>query len=144
MVAWAAYGLTDDERAAMRAEGNVRYWGGPSDGGSYRFVSPTNSRRAIIDAVVRICDENLSRQRMVHRLSVTLDGVVDNAASGIQLELFADEQALAREHRRQLAVSAVREKFGKNSLLKGIDLLPEATARERNRQIGGHRSGKEE
>ena len=144
VVAWAAYGLTDDERAAMRAEGNVRYWGGPSDGGSYRFVSPTNSRRAIIDAVVRICDENLSRQRMVHRLSVTLDGVVDNAASGIQLELFADEQALAREHRRQLAVSTVREKFGKNSLLKGIDLLPEATARERNRQIGGHRSGKEE
>jgi DNA polymerase V len=35
----------------------------------------------------------------------------------------------------------VKRKFGKNSLLKGVDLLPEATARERNLQIGGHRSG---
>ncbi len=141
VVVWVNYGLTDEERAEMRAEGNVRYWGGPADGGSRRFVSPTSSRRQVIDAVLGVFDERVSRTRMVHRLSVTLDGVVDDDASGVQLDLFADPAMLDRERKRQLAVSAVKERFGKNSLLKGIDLLPEATARERNQQIGGHRSG---
>ena len=144
VVVWVNYGLTDDERAAMRAEGNVRFWGGPSDGGSRRFVSPTSSRRQIIDAAVAVFDANVSRERGVHRLNVTLDGVVDEHAPGVQLDLFSNSEELEREHRRQLAVSAVKEKFGKNSLLKGIDLLDVATARERNQQIGGHRSGREE
>lgn len=90
---------------------------------------------------MRVYDERVARDRPVHRLSITLDGVVDEDASGVQLDLFADSEALAREHRRQVAVNAVKEKFGKNSLLRVTDLLPEATARERNMQIGGHKSG---
>jgi DNA polymerase V len=77
-------------------------------------------------------------------LPLELLGVVDEHAPGVQLDLFSNPEELEREHRRQLAVSAVKEKFGKNSLLKGIDLLDVATARERNQQIGGHRSGREE
>lgn len=141
VVVWVGYGLTPDEKAEMRAAGNVRFWGGPSGGGSLRFVSPTSSRTQIMDAVVRIYDAHVLRERMVHRLNVTLDGVIDDDASGVQLDLFSNEAELATERRRQEAVSAVKQKFGKNSLLKGIDLLPEATARERNRQIGGHASG---
>ena len=140
---WVAYGLTSEERAAMREEGNVRYWGGPSDGGTSRFVCPTSSRSQILLAVLRSYDVHVSHERLVHRLSVTLDGVVDDDAKGIQMDLFADVQAQERERRRQNAVSAVKQKFGKNALLKGVDLLPEATARERNRQIGGHASGDE-
>lgn len=142
VVVWVAYGLTKKERADMRAQGNVRFWGGPSDGGSIRFVTPTSSREVILDAVVRLFDEHVSRDRMVHRLNITLDGVVDNDAKGVQLDLFSNPQQLEQEQRRQEAINAVKQKFGKNSLLTGIDLLPEATARERNRQIGGHRSGK--
>ena len=78
---------------------------------------------------------------MVHRLSVTLDGVIDDDAPGVQMDLFSNPAALEQEHKRQQTVNAIKERFGKNSLLKGIDLLPEATARERNRQIGGHASG---
>ena len=141
VVVWVGYGLTQDERAAMRAEGNVRYWGGPSDGGTLRFVSPTSSRSQVLDAVLRLYDAEISRARMAHRLNVTLDGVIDEDASGVQLDLFSDLKKLEREHRRQEVVSAVKERFGKNSLLKGIDLLPEATTRERNLQIGGHASG---
>lgn len=143
VVVWVAYGLTSEERAAMREEGNVRYWGGPSDGGTSRFVCPTSSRSQILLAVLRSYDVHVSHERLVHRLSVTLDGVVDDDAKGIQMDLFADVQAQERERRRQNAVSAVKQKFGKNALLKGVDLLPEATARERNRQIGGHASGDE-
>ena len=53
----------------------------------------------------------------------------------------SDAAEQARERRRQDAIGAVRHKFGRNALLRGIDLLPDATARERNAQIGGHRSG---
>ena len=92
---------------------------------------------------MRVFDEQVARDRPVHRLSVTLDGVIDDGAAGVQLDLFADHAALERERRRQLAVSAVKEKFGKNSMLRATDLLPEATARERNLQIGGHKSGEQ-
>jgi DNA polymerase V len=124
----------------MRAAGNVHYWGGPSDGGSRRFVTPTDSLRQIRDAALAIYDECVSTTRGVHHLSVTLDGVMDAQAPGVQMDLFANVEELERERKRQLAVSAIKEKFGKNALLTGIDLLPEATARERNEQIGGHRA----
>lgn len=138
---WVGYGLTSEERAAMRA-GDGPYWRGwPSDGGSYRFVSSTSSRREVVDGAMRVFDERVARDRSVHRLNVSLDGVIDEGASGVQLDLFANQEELERERRRQVAVNAVKERFGKNSLLRATDLLPEATARERNQQIGGHRSG---
>ena len=138
---WVGYGLSQDERARMRSKKGVWYSGWPSDGGSYRLVVPTNSRERIIEGVLHVFDDRVAVDRLVHRLNLTLDGVMDEDVSGLQLDLFADSDALEREHRRQLAVSAVKEKFGKNLLLRATDLLPAATTRERNQQIGGHRSG---
>lgn len=46
-----------------------------------------------------------------------------------------------REHRMQKAMLEIKEKFGKNAILKGMNLEKGATTRERNRQIGGHKSG---
>ena len=45
------------------------------------------------------------------------------------------------ERRRQKAVLAIRKKYGKNAILKGMNYLDGATARERNGQVGGHRKG---
>ena len=58
-----------------------------------------------------------------------------------QLSLFVDEEETVEERARQEAILDVKRKFGKNALLKGIDLMPQATQRDRNRQIGGHKSG---
>ena len=141
VVVWVGFELTAEERAALRAQGEARYWRGPADGGTVRFVAPTSSRAEIIAAASHVFETQVSPDRLVKRMSVTLDGVVDEDASGIQLSLFADQVGRSRERRRQEAVAAVKERFGKNALLSGIDLLPEATARERNEQIGGHRAG---
>ena len=81
------------------------------------------------------------RHQPIHRLMVSLGDVTDEDAQGLQQSLFSNPEAEERERRRQEAVNAVRAKFGKNSLLRAMDLMPEATARERNAQIGGHRSG---
>ena len=51
-----------------------------------------------------------------------------------------DEEALAREERVQQATIAIKERFGKNAILRGMDLQEGATTRERNRQIGGHKA----
>jgi len=57
------------------------------------------------------------------------------------LSLFDEPEATAEERSRQEAILDVKRKFGKNALLKGIDLMPQATQRDRNRQLGGHKSG---
>jgi DNA polymerase V len=64
-----------------------------------------------------------------------------------QLDMFTDrsvqeeeESRLEREKRRQQAVLAIRKKYGKNAILKGMNLEEGATARKRNAQIGGHKA----
>ena len=77
----------------------------------------------------------------VHRITVALGEVADKEGVGFQPSLFDADEDKDRERRRAEAVLAVKGKYGKNALLRAHDLLPEATARERNAQIGGHRSG---
>ena len=72
---------------------------------------------------------------------MSLTEVAPLGAAGTQLDLFADEGARERERTRQRAINDIKRKFGKNAVLKGIDLLPGATARERHAQIGGHSAG---
>ena len=64
-----------------------------------------------------------------------------------QLNLFTDYEKIAvenafleREKNMQLAVLAVKEKYGKNAVFRGMSLEEGATARSRNSQIGGHRA----
>ena len=52
---------------------------------------------------------------------------------------LTDEQ-LAKEQRHQQAVLEIRKKYGKNAILRGMNLQEGATARERNQQIGGHKA----
>lgn len=63
-----------------------------------------------------------------------LFAIQDNAAAE------AEEEALAREKRRQKAVLKIRRKFGKNAILKGMNFEEGATTRDRNAQIGGHKA----
>ncbi|MHB8963486.1 MAG: Y-family DNA polymerase [Saccharofermentanales bacterium] len=116
----------------------------------------TSSTMLIMDAVSelfdRIADENL----LVRRVNVTANhivaehSVVKSGYSG-QLDLFTDyaavqkkdaeeEAALAREKSMQEAVIKIKNKYGKNAILKGMNLEDGATTASRNRQIGGHKA----
>ncbi len=140
---WVGYVMPKEVRDAARAEGGMRAWyrAIPSSGGTHRFPSPTNSRDAIHAAVVALYKENVDPERMIRRMTVNAGSIVDVGSSGIQLNLFDDEERLASENARQKAVAAVKARFGANAVFSGTDLLPEATGLERNRQIGGHKSG---
>ncbi|SER41668.1 Y-family DNA polymerase [Parafannyhessea umbonata] len=143
------YRLSAEERQALMeqslpgraGEHGVRSrWGQFMQGGTVRFDVPTNSRATMLRGVCRLYGQVALRDRTVARLTVTANDARPEGR-GQQLGLFDDAEGLARERRRQEAISAVKHKFGKNALLKGMDLLPEATQVERNGQIGGHRSG---
>ena len=58
----------------------------------------------------------------------------------LQKEREEKERILEREQKMQKAVLEIQKKFGKNAILKGINLEEGATAVERNQQIGGHKA----
>ena len=58
-----------------------------------------------------------------------------------QYSLFADAEELERNRKLQTAMLDIKKKFGKNAILKGMNLQDASTMKERNRQIGGHKSG---
>lgn len=89
---------------------------------------------------------------LVRRMSVTANHLLAEQdairqTTDVQLDLFSDRQvetarqsAREREHRMQQALVSIRKRYGKNAVLKGMSYGEGATARERNRQIGGHRA----
>ena len=55
--------------------------------------------------------------------------------------MFTDPAELEKERKMQEAMLSIKKKFGKNAILKGMNLQEHATTIERNKQIGGHKSG---
>ncbi len=111
--------------------------------GSVNLGGFTSSTRQIVEAVMelytRIVDENL----LVHKLNIVANHIRPHAPETMeQLDFLAPASGLDahREHQRQQALVAIRRRFGKNAILKGTNFQEGATARERNRQIGGHRA----
>ncbi len=58
----------------------------------------------------------------------------------LERERQAEQEALAREKSLQKAAISIKKRYGKNALLKGMNLSEGATAKDRNRQIGGHKA----
>lgn len=85
----------------------------------------------------RIADHNIP----IRRLHLTCTRAVRQ--SFVQYDLFTDPKEIEKQYRLQKTVIDIKNKYGKNALLRGMDLQKAATARQRNRQIGGHKSGYE-
>ena len=124
--------------------------------GSENLQAPTASSREILEALTALFDRIVDRGLLVRRMYVVANRVqreqdAQPETEYVQLDLFADETALAarreaeqaareRERRMQGALLSIREKYGKNAILKGMSLRDGATARQRNEQIGGHKA----
>ena len=108
--------------------------------------------QAVTDAYERIVDPNL----LIRRINITANHIVpessvDESPVPEQLTFFEDieekdrraekEKAeLERERRMQSAIVDIKHKYGKNAILKGMNFKECATAKDRNRQIGGHKA----
>lgn len=112
--------------------------GAPSAGAARKLGKLTSSRAELMGRVLEIYDEVCDRDRAVRRLSVSLGGLTDEKHA--THTLFDNVAAEEAEHSLSAATLAVQRKFGKNALLRGVSLREEATQRERNQQVGGHRA----
>ena len=154
--------LTDPERRAKyKGEVHADYYGRqvPRHAhGSINLGGFTSSTRVITRAVMALFDRVVDRDLLVRRMYIVANHVVnedkarrDEADKSVQLNMFTDYEAEARERaeadaarekerRQQEVVLAIKEKYGKNAILRGTNFEEGATARDRNAQIGGHRA----
>lgn len=116
----------------------------------------TSSTKLIIDAVMDLYNQIVEKDLLVRRINITANHVVEESSvvksdSFEQLDLFTDYEAeqkkreeektaLEREKKMQQAVLDIKKKYGKNAVLKGMNLEKGAMTVERNKQIGGHKA----
>ena len=99
----------------------------------------TNSDLLIIPAVTKLYEEIVNPRLTIKRVNITCNNVKPEEYR--QYTFFADMEELERNRNMQKAMLEIKNKFGKNAVLKGMNLQENATTMDRNRQIGGHKSG---
>lgn len=124
--------------------------------GTTNLERPTSSTRKLIEAVSDLYEKIVNPTLLVRRLNLTANHVVEERYASEQvtyqqLDLFSDylpekegkkelKRAFEREKNIQKAVLDIKKKYGKNAILKGMNLEKGATTQSRNRQIGGHKA----
>ncbi len=110
----------------------------PAMGTASMSVS-TNSYRTIIPYVVELYERIVDKSKSIRRLSLCCNNITNEAYE--QYDLFTDPADLKRDRNLQKAALEIKKKFGNNAIVRGMDLQEAGTTIERNRQIGGHKSG---
>ena len=125
--------------------------------GTINLEGHTSSTKKIVGAAAELYDRIADKNLLVRRLNIVANHVLPESAApkkneGFQqLDLFTDyaalqaeqeqeQAALDREKKMQQAMLTIKKKFGKNAILKGMNLEEGATAKDRNKQIGGHKA----
>lgn len=99
----------------------------------------TNLYSQIKDSAMKIYNEIAVKDVPIRKLGVTFPGLCDESCEGY--DFFTNFEAVKKEKEREKAVLDIYCRYGKNSLLRGTSYLEQATQRERNTFIGGHRAG---
>ena len=124
--------------------------------GTANLQQYTSSAKQMIQAVLELYDRIVNPNLLIRRISMAAINVVNETDIEMepvfeQMDLFTDYVALEKEHEKEMAelerekkmqkaMLQIKKKYGKNAILKGMNLLDGATAKERNQQIGGHKA----
>ncbi len=118
--------------------------------GTANLASHSSSSRKIIAAVMSLYDRIVNRDLLIRRLNIATNHVIretdeqKTSDKSLQLDLFADygDEGFdgQKERKVQEALINIKKRFGKNAILKGTSYAEGATAKERNKQIGGHKA----
>ena len=125
--------------------------------GTANLDGHTSSTKKILCAASDLFDRIVDKNLLVRRLNIVANHVLPEADAPKkndgyeQLDFFTDYAArdaerekekaeLAREKKMQQAMLTIKKKYGKNAILKGMNLEEGATAKDRNSQIGGHKA----
>ena len=117
-------------------------YGVPGVGGTAQLTAETNAASVILPAIGALYRRIVNPAYGIRRVCLSCNNVVEDHGT-FQLNMFEDASKQLRSRALQEAMLGIRAKYGKNSILRGISYTPQSTARERNNQIGGHKSGNE-
>ena len=125
--------------------------------GTFNLEKPTSSSRLIMEGAAELFDRHVNPDLLIRRLNLTTNHVIAESVATAQdhtpqqLDLFTDYDALEKqkqeekarldkERRLQETQLKIKNRFGKNAILRGLNFKEGATAKERNKQIGGHKA----
>lgn len=103
------------------------------------FGTSTNYTSILTDAAVRLFEKIATPGLPVRRIFLTVSNVRSEQDTCFQTDLFHDVGKMEKEKNLQKAVLSIKDRYGRNAILRGISYMPGARTKERNLQIGGHR-----
>ncbi len=123
--------------------------------GTVRLEKKTSSTRIIMASIMKLFDEIIKDKLLVRRVNISANNLINEEMENKQVvykqfDLFSDSKQIEEtkqkekidrtyEKKLQLAMLNIKNKYGKNSILKAMNLESGATTIQRNAQIGGHR-----
>ena len=111
-------------------------------GGVRRLNEFTQSRKRLMEYFVTLFKETTNPNYLIRRIGIGFGNVVDEKYQTV--DLFTDEKELKKEKNLQKTIIDIKKKYGKNSIIKGMDLEKNATTIARNKLIGGHNADLDE
>ena len=118
----------------------------PPARGTVKLTNPSSADKTIIPLVTALYDRIIDRDNLIRRVTISFNGtILADSLKTEQLSLFEMEDAAIQKEQEvknkklQEAVLNIKDKYGKNAILKGLSFTDGATGRERNLQIGGHK-----
>ena len=111
-------------------------------GGVRRLNEFTQSRKRLMEYFVTLFKETTNPNYLIRRIGIGFGNVVDEKYQTV--DLFTDEKELKKEKNLQKTIIDIKRKYGKNSIIKGMDLEKNATTIARNKLIGGHNADLDE
>lgn len=107
-----------------------------ASGGARHLENYTSNYSELLKAFLNLYDETTNKNVGIRRIGVSLGNVIDD--NNEQLSLFSNQEKIDKEKELELTINNLKDSMGKNIILRGTNFLQEATARERNKMIGGH------
>ena len=104
--------------------------------GSRKITNTTNSYRILLDEFKLLYKKIVNPNYLIRQIGISFGNVKDEIYE--QFDLFADQEDIEKEKRVQETLVHIRNKYGKNAVLKGMNFYEKATQRKRNGLIGGH------
>ena len=111
----------------------------PGTDGTAKLGVETNAASMLVPAIEALYRRIVDPRFVIRRVCISCNNVVEDQGV-LQLNMFEDTTKQLKDKALQEAMLGIRAKYGKNSILRGMNYDPAATGRERNAQIGGHRA----
>ena len=113
----------------------------PPAKGSVHLDRDTSADMIIIPAVLDLYQRCVDPNKSIRRVNISFNNLIPETVQRQLCFFDSAETSIKRKHQVQKTVIGIKKRYGNNSILKGTNFEPAATGRERNRQIGGHKSG---